>query len=123
MTKSSRILIRRFRTTNNRLPSNTGRYTGVNGEERVCNKCNAKVIRDEFHVILEYTNEKIARLRDMYVPSYYTLRQTHLKYAKLLGKYFKEFVIIFSYQLLVCLDKLMTKCWLFIFCVYLRLIW
>ncbi len=69
MPKSSRILITRFRFSNNKLPVNVGRYTGVNREERVCNKCNANVIGDEFHVILECTNEEIARLREMYIPS------------------------------------------------------
>ena len=65
--KSSRILITRFRTSNNRLPINVGRYTGVNREERYCNKCNINVIGDELHVLLECTNEDIVRWRDIYI--------------------------------------------------------
>ncbi len=84
MPKSSCIIITRFRINNNNLPINVGRYTGVNREERVCNKCNANVIGGEFHVILECTNEEIARLIEMYIPSYYTLRPTHFKYAALM---------------------------------------
>ncbi len=67
--KSSRILINRLRISNNRLPFNVGRYTWVNREERVCNKCNANVIGDEFHAILECTNKETVRLREMYVHS------------------------------------------------------
>ncbi len=84
MPKSSRIIITRFRISNNKLPINVGRYTGVNREGRVCNKCNANVIGDEFHVILECTNEEIVRLREMYIPSYYTLRPAHFRYAALM---------------------------------------
>ncbi len=84
MPKSSRILITRFRNSSNKLPINVGRCTGVNREEWVFNKCNANVIRYEFYVILECTNEEILRLREMYISSYYTLRPTYLKYAALM---------------------------------------
>ncbi len=84
MAKSSRIVISRFRTSNNKLPVNVGRYTGVSREERICNKCNANVIVDEFHIILECTNEEITRLREMYVPSCYTIRPTYFKYVSLM---------------------------------------
>ncbi len=76
MPKSSRIVIRGFRTSNNKLPVNVGRYTGVSREERICNKCNVNVMGDEFHIILECTNEENTRLKEMYVPSCYTLRPT-----------------------------------------------
>lgn len=62
MPKSSGILITGSSITNNRLPFNVGRCTGVNREEWVCNKCNVNVIWDEFYVILECTNEDIVRL-------------------------------------------------------------
>ncbi len=84
MSKSSRILITRLIISNTKLPIIVGRYTVVNREDRVCNKCKVNVIGDEFHVILECTSEEIARLREMYIPSYYTLRPTHLKYVALM---------------------------------------
>ncbi len=84
MRNSSRIVISRFRTSNNKLPVNVGRYAGVSREERICNKCNANVIGDEFNIILECTNEEITRLREMYVPNCYTLRPTYFKYVALM---------------------------------------
>ncbi len=84
LTKNSRILLTRFRTCNNRLPVNIGRYAGVNREERVCTLCNDNVIAHEFHVLLKCSNKELVRWRDMYVPSYYTHRPTIFKFTELL---------------------------------------
>ena len=84
LTKSSRILLTRFRTCNNRLPVNVGRCTGVNREERICNLCNDNAIADEFHVLLKCSNEELVRWRAMYVPSYYTHRPTIFKFVELM---------------------------------------
>ncbi len=100
MPKSSRILITRLSTSNNKSPINIVRYKGLNREERSCNTCNANVIGDEFHVILECTNEEIVRLREMCIPSYYTLRPTHFRYAALMQnsriENSKNFVLFFK---------------------------
>ena len=60
-----------------------GRCTGVNREDRVCNKSIANVV-DEFHILFEFTNEETVKLRDMYKTNIYTLRPTHLKYITLM---------------------------------------
>ncbi len=61
LTKNSRILLTRFRTCNNRLPVNVGRYTSVNREERTCTLCNDNAKADEFHVLLKCSNEELVR--------------------------------------------------------------
>ncbi len=43
MQKTSRILLTKLRTLNNKLPVNVGRYTGVTREDRICSKCDADV--------------------------------------------------------------------------------
>ena len=82
--KNNRILLTRFRTCNNRLPVNVGRYTGVSREERICTLCNDNAIADEFHVLLKCSNEELVRWRQMYIPSYYTHRPTIFKFTELL---------------------------------------
>ncbi len=76
LTKGDRILVAKFRTCNNRLPVNVGRYQGVNREDRVCNKCGVGVVGDELHVLFECTDAETVRLRDKYIPNYYTNRPT-----------------------------------------------
>ncbi len=81
LTKGDRLLVTKFRTCNNRLPVNVGRYQGVSREDRVCNKCNVEVVGDEFHVLFECTDVEIVRLRNMYIPNYYINRPTQFKYV------------------------------------------
>ena len=81
LTKGDRILVAKFRTCNNRLPVNIGRYQGVSREDRVCNKCDDGVVGDEFHVLLECTDMEIVRIREMYIPNYYTTWPTQYKYV------------------------------------------
>ena len=46
-----RITLCKFRCGNHRLPITTGRYTGINREDRTCPLCNSNDIADEFHFI------------------------------------------------------------------------
>jgi hypothetical protein len=46
-----RVLL--FRTTNHKLPIETGRWNGIDRENRQCLKCNSRSIGDEFHYIME----------------------------------------------------------------------
>ncbi len=59
LTKGDRILAAKFRTCNNRLPVNVGKYQGVRREDRVCNKCGVGVVGDEFHVLFYFTDVEI----------------------------------------------------------------
>ena len=46
------ILLCRFRTTNNKLPIETGRWQNIPRENRKCILCNRSQIGDEYHYIL-----------------------------------------------------------------------
>jgi hypothetical protein len=50
-----RTIFLKFRTTNHRLPVETGRWIDVPYNERFCTLCNKSKIADEFHYILEYS--------------------------------------------------------------------
>jgi hypothetical protein len=54
------ILLCRFRTTNNKLPMETGRWNNIPRENRKCKLCNRSQIGDEYHYIFEchYFNQK-----------------------------------------------------------------
>ena len=43
----------KLRTTNHKLPIETGRWNGIDRENRQCLKCNSRSIGDEFHYIME----------------------------------------------------------------------
>ena len=84
LSKVSRIWITKFRASNNKLPITVGRYNNISREERVCVKCNENVIGDEYHVMLMCENEDIVRLRNQYIPRYYTERPNQHKYVLLM---------------------------------------
>ncbi|XP_056016752.1 uncharacterized protein LOC130053469 [Ostrea edulis] len=53
LSKKFRANFLKFRTTNHRLPIETGRWIGIPYNERFCVLCNESKIADEFHYILE----------------------------------------------------------------------
>ena len=67
----------KFRTTNHRLPVETGRWQGKLLGERFCILCNNCQIGDEFHYILEC--DTIQNIR-----KYFLSRQFFKKNARLL---------------------------------------
>ena len=52
LSKKDALILCRFRTCNNNLPIETGRWHNIPRENRVCQKCNLREIGDEFHYIL-----------------------------------------------------------------------
>ena len=68
--ESYRIWITKLRTSNLRLPIETGRWFNIPRHDRRCSLCK-NGIGDEFHVLFVCTNPDIVALRDKYVPSYY----------------------------------------------------
>ena len=59
-----RILLCKYRTTNHRLIIETGRWRGINREDRICNLCNHGLIGDEFHYLLECRHFVISWRKD-----------------------------------------------------------
>lgn len=84
LSKGNRIMVSKLRTGNNKFPIITGRYQEINREDRICSKCNANVVGDEYHVLFTCQNADIVRLRNKFIPSYYINRPTHFKYVILM---------------------------------------
>lgn len=84
MQKSNRILLTKLRTLNNGFPVNVGRYTGVPREDRICSKCDANAIGDEYHVLFICNNTDIVMLRARYIPEYFVCRPSYFKYTSLM---------------------------------------
>lgn len=82
--KSNRILVSKLRASNNKLPIIVGRFQEIAREDRVCDKCEANVVGDEYHVLFVCQNENIAGWRNMYIPHFYRRRPNHLKFKLLM---------------------------------------
>ena len=99
--QSYRKAICRLRTSNNRLPKVTGRYTNIPRAERFCHLCPGNNLGDEYHLIAECHNDNLVKLRQEHVPlSVYRrpsvhkclqwLRSTNSRDVKALGRFLKE---------------------------------
>ena len=77
------ITLSRFRTTNNRLPVERGRWENVDRSQRFCNLCTGNMLGDEFHYLLEckYFIEE----RKKYLPKFYLRHVNTLKFQKLMS--------------------------------------
>lgn len=75
------IVLCRFRTTNHKLPIETGRWQNVMRQNRICLLCNTNSIGDEFHYILEcnYFSDK----RREHISKTFTNRPNILKFCSL----------------------------------------
>ena len=71
----------------------TGRWQGLNRNERICNLCNWQEIGDEYHYIVNCTH--FARSRSSLLPAYMLIRPNTIKFALL----FKEHEIRILYNL------------------------
>ena len=77
------ILLCRFRTTNNKLPIETGRWQNIPRENRKCILCNRSQIGDEYHYIFEciYFNQK----RKQSLLNYFINRHNIIKFSELMS--------------------------------------
>ncbi len=66
-----RINLCKWRTSNHRIPIVIGNFSKTPKEQGLCNKCSSNIVGDEFHVLLECTNQGITELRLWCVPVYY----------------------------------------------------
>ena len=81
--KKCAIELIRFRTTNNKLPVNNLRQTGIERHERICTKCDLNEIGDEYHYFLvcPFFKNKRKELFD----GYYYIKPNTLKFSDLLN--------------------------------------
>ena len=91
-----RQALTRFRISAHNLNIEKGRHLNINREQRICNKCNMKVIENEYHFLLVcpfYTN-----IRKTYLKPYFChwpnvhkfeslMKSTHTKTILNLSKY------------------------------------
>jgi hypothetical protein len=76
------FLLCRFRTSNHRLPIEIGRWQNINRENRECNLCQGRELRDEFHYLFECTEFSHARTR--LIPQKYRCSPNTVKYCALM---------------------------------------
>ena len=62
----------KFRTSNHKLPIETGRYDNTERKDRICTLCSVKDIGDEYHYLFscQYFND----IRLLYVPEKFVCR-------------------------------------------------
>lgn len=73
----------RFRLSSHQLEIETGRYIGLNREERLCRKCNMRMVEDEYHflIVCPHYND----LRRKYFTNYYCQWPTIHKFVSLMS--------------------------------------
>lgn len=76
------IPIARYRTTNNRLPIEKGRWENIDRNRRFCQLCNKNLIGDEYHYLFECENFK--EIRRFCLPRYYIIQHNTYKFTKLM---------------------------------------
>ena len=70
LSPSERIEICRIRTSNLRIPIESGRWYGIQRSDRLCNLCDCEQLGDEYHYLYICKNPNIIRLRHMFIPAY-----------------------------------------------------
>ena len=68
--ENSRIWITKLRTSNLKIPIETGRWHNIPLDERICHKCN-EGIGDEFHYMFVCKSPDLLFYREKFIPKYY----------------------------------------------------
>ena len=76
------ISLCKFRTSCHALPIERGRYTRTPRHQRICTKCTARKVGDEYHFILECSALK--ELRRRYIPTAFSARPNTVKFCNLM---------------------------------------
>ena len=71
----------KFRCSNHRLPIEIGRRLGLDRKNRICQKCNMKVVGDEFHFIMECPS--MDSTRNQLIPSKFSSPKSVFNFCKL----------------------------------------
>ena len=78
-----RYIFCKFRTANHRLIIETGRWSGVSKENRVCSLCNQGLIGDEYHYLLEC--QSFNEERRQYLENKYHIYLSAVKFNELMN--------------------------------------
>ena len=82
LNERDRITLIRFRTTNHKLPIETGRWLNIDRNDRICTFCNSNKLGDEFHYLLECSTFQDDRRKNL--GNYFMYRCNILKFRQLL---------------------------------------
>ena len=83
MPKHLSMQLYKFRSSNHKLPIETGRWLGIDHHLRKCNLCNRNDLGDEFHYL--FNCKKFDNDRNKYLKKYYITRPNMFKYEKLMN--------------------------------------
>jgi hypothetical protein len=78
----------KFRTTNHKLPIETGRWNNIDRVNRICTKCNNITIGDEYHYIIEC--EHFSNFRNRFIVTNLRERPNILKFKQIMSAYQKQ---------------------------------
>ena len=88
-----RIWLTRFKTTNHRLPIETGRWSKIDRDNRLCKLCNIS-IGNEYHFLL--VCPFLSHLRTKYFPNYFCKYPTIEKFIYLMTTSYKPLMLNIS---------------------------
>ena len=73
------------RLSNHRLPIQQRRSLGIPRDERICTVCDSGELGDQFHYLLNCSNENVKRNRTKFVDKYYTHHPNVRKFCSLMN--------------------------------------
>jgi hypothetical protein len=101
----------KFRTTNHKLPIETGRWNNIDRINRICTKCDSITIGDEYHYIMEC--EHFSSFRNRFIVT--NLRETPNipKFKQIMSAYQKQ-----NLEKLCKFIRNINKSFACIYCIY-----
>ena len=95
----------KFRLSNHRLPIQQRRSSGIPRDKRICTVCDSGVVGDEFHNLLNCSNENIKRNRTKYVDKYYAHQPNVPKFCILMNMTSKSKTVKLA-KFIICIFEL-----------------
>ena len=74
----------KFRTSNHKLPVETGRWSNIDYEKRKCDLCKTNEVGNEYHVLLKC--KALLSIREKYIPEYFYKYPSLTKFETLMNK-------------------------------------
>ena len=83
LNRNQAIQFAKFRTNNNYLPVETGRWAGIEISERKCELCDKNDIGDSFHYLLVCPSLSV--IRKQYIPIYFYNHPNIIKFQQIMS--------------------------------------